>query len=406
LLFRENKPMTNLSRIIAYVRENRWAIQPRYLAIMRDLIEFRASGGKLTKEEVQEQIGPTKEDTAELYAAQERAELQGAGAVQVIPVFGIIAHHAYMVDDISGPRGTATETVSKKFKEALENHSVSAIVLNVHSPGGSVDGVEELAAEIRAARGQKRIVAVANAMAASAAYYIAAAADELVVTPSGEVGSIGVLSAHEDLSEALKMEGVKITLIHAGKYKVESNPFEPLTDEAREQIQKEVDVYYNAFVGSVAKGRGVSVATVRKDFGQGRMVTAKEAVSLGMADRVGTLEDTIARLLKAKPSSGRRAEDEGDEFTTRLDNTKDGTISITFDNIAETYTVNHWAQEEEESVEPAETKEEKAEEETAAETVEEVEESVESSSEDEDELYEWQTKIERWKQNALDNQES
>lgn len=306
--------MDRYSQIISYIREEPWAIRPSYLAVMRDIIRYRNAGGELTPEEVQARIGPSDKFVEELKAQQKAAESQGAGLVAVIPVFGIIAHHAHMVEDISGPQGTATERISEQIRAALYNPNIEKIVLNIHSPGGSVYGVEELAAEIRSARGKKPIIAVANAMAASAAYYIASAASEIVVTPSGEVGSIGVFSAHEDLSEALKMEGVKITLISAGKYKVETNPFEPLSDEAKDYEQSIVDKYYGLFINAVAKGRGLSASSVRKEFGQGRMVTAKEAVELGMADRVGTLEETLARLTSKKWSS-RKAE-EGDDGNT------------------------------------------------------------------------------------------
>jgi signal peptide peptidase SppA len=323
LLIKE-KEMDRYSQIISYIREQPWAIRASYLAVMRDIIHYRNAGGEVTPEEVQARIGPNDEFIQDLQAQQKAAERQGAGLVAVIPVFGIIAQHAHMVEDISGPRGTATERISEQIRGAIDNPNVEKIVLNIHSPGGSVYGVEELAAEIRSARGKKPIIAVANAMAASAAYYIASAASEIVVTPSGEVGSIGVFSAHEDLSEALKMEGVKITLISAGKYKTETNPFEPLSDEAREHEQSVVDKYYGLFVNSVAKGRGVSAATIRKDFGQGRMVTAKDAVGLGMADRVATLEDTLARAAKKR---GRSAEEDdfGYQFTFGAE---DGKITL------------------------------------------------------------------------------
>ena len=301
--------MDRYSQVISYIREQPWAIKASYLAVMRDIIHYRNAGGDLTPEETQARIGPSDRFIQELQAQQDRAQSQGAGIVAVIPIFGLIAHHAYMVEDISGPRGTATERVSERIRNALDDPNVEKIVLNIHSPGGSVYGVEELAAEIRSARGKKPIIAVANAMAASAAYYIASAASEIVVTPSGEVGSIGVFSAHQDLSEALKMEGVKITLIAAGKYKTETNPFEPLSDEAREYEQSMVDKYYGLFVNAVAKGRGVPAATVRRDFGQGRMVTAKDAVAAGMADRIGTLDETLARVTKKR---GRSAEEDGE----------------------------------------------------------------------------------------------
>lgn len=139
-------------------------------------------------------------------------------------------------------------------------------------------------------------MAIANHLAASAAYWIGSAADELVVTPSGEVGAIGVFAAHEDISKSLEMEGIAISLISAGKYKTEGNPYEPLSDEARAAIQAEVDGYYDMFVKAVARNRGVKPADVRGGFGEGRVVRAQQAVSLGMADRIATLDETIERL--------------------------------------------------------------------------------------------------------------
>jgi signal peptide peptidase SppA len=160
--------------------------------------------------------------------------------------------------------------------------------------------VPELAEEIRSARGKKPIIAVSNASMASAAYWIGSAASELVVTPSGQVGSIGVFSIHEDHSKQLAEEGVAVTLIRAGKYKTEGNPFEPLSDEARAAVQGEVDRYYSLFTRDVAKGRRVDVEAVRNGFGQGRMVNAQDALKLGMVDRVATLDDVLSEVLAGK----------------------------------------------------------------------------------------------------------
>jgi signal peptide peptidase SppA len=181
---------------------------------------------------------------------------------------------------------------------AVNDARIGAIVFDVNSPGGSVTGVDELSKMIYDARGSKPIVAVANHLMASAAYWIGTAADELVVTPSGEVGSIGVFAAHQDVSAAMEKEGVKTTLISAGKYKTEGNPFEPLTDEAHASIQARVDDYYSMFTKAVARNRGVNVADVRGGFGEGRVVGAQQAVSLGMADRVATLDDVISGLTR------------------------------------------------------------------------------------------------------------
>lgn len=282
--------------VVSFVRETPWALRPEKLAVITDLIRFRAEGGTLTPDQIQARIG-----------AATAPEARTAGAVAVLPVFGVIAQRLNLMMEMSG--GTSTERLAARFREALADPNVGAIVLQVDSPGGSVFGVEELASLIHRSRGEKPIVAVADSEAASAAYWIAAQADELVVTPSGEVGSIGVWAAHEDLSRLIDAEGVTVTLISAGKYKIEGNPYEPLGEEARAAMQGRVDDYYGMFVKAVARGRGVEASAVRSGFGEGRMVGAAQAVKLGMADRVATLDETIARLAGGRSArNGRRAE--------------------------------------------------------------------------------------------------
>ena len=278
------------ARTVQLISETPWAIHPSALATILTIVRDRADGGKLTDDEIRERIGGTRD----------RVE-QPSGGVAVLALHGPILPRANLFTEVSGL--TALEEFQASFRGALTDPDVSAIVLDVDSPGGVVDQVPEMADEIRAARGQKPIVAVANTMAASAAYWIATAADELVVTKSGEVGSIGVYAAHEDISGMEEKLGIKTTLVSAGKYKTEANPFEPLSDEARAEIQRSVDEFYGMFVAAVAKGRGVSRDTVRSDFGQGRMLSATRAVKARMADRIETLDETIARLT---PSTGRR----------------------------------------------------------------------------------------------------
>ena len=170
-------------------------------------------------------------------------------------------------------------------------------------------GLEELSAKLYAARGRKPIVAVANAQAASAAYYIGSSAKQFVVTPSGVIGSIGIVSVHTDTSAADEKIGLKRTIISTPKFKAEGNPHEALTEAARDYEQGLVDDFYGRFVGDVARNRSTTKADVETNFGQGRMVTAKDAVANGMADRIGTLEETVARLAGTSRSRNRlRAE--------------------------------------------------------------------------------------------------
>lgn len=278
--------MSKYARILRLVNEMPWAILPSKLAVIRDLLAFRAAGGQLTAEEVNTRLEA---------ASKERAGRGNGKGVAVLPLVGTIIPRADLISESSG--AVSVQRFTRALREAVTSKDVGGIVIDVDSPGGQVGGVSELANEIFKARGQKRITAVANGLAASAAYWIAAAADELVVTPTGQVGSIGVFAMHEDVSGLLEREGVAVNLISAGRYKVEGNPFEPLSDEARGAIQAQVDDYYNIFTSDVARFRGVSQSAVIDGFGEGRVVGSQAAMQSGMVDRVATMDEVIADMV-------------------------------------------------------------------------------------------------------------
>lgn len=270
--------------VVRMFQETPWALLPEKLLAMREVLILHLNGTRLSPEDVQARIGA---------AAPRRDAVQQRGTA-IIPVYGVIAPRADAMTQTSG--GTSIDRLTGAFRAAVRDDNVSAILLDVDSPGGSSDLVSEFAAEIRQARGSKPIVAIANTVAASAAYWIASQADEVVVTPSGSVGSIGVFAAHEDISGQEAQDGVKTTLISAGRYKVEANPYEPLSDEARAYIQSRVDEMYGMFVDDVAAGRSVTTGIVESGFGEGRMLSARSALDAGMVDRVETIDQTLHRL--------------------------------------------------------------------------------------------------------------
>lgn len=285
--------------IIRAVFDEPWAIMQTKLDAICALIQLRAAGGFVPQPEIDA-----------IVAASPRPAQRTSGAVAVIPVFGVIAQRMNLMTQMSG--GTSTEALAGAFREAVNDDAIGSIILNIDSPGGSVYGVQELADVIYGARGRKPVVAVANSLAASAAYWLGSQADEFVVTPSGEAGSIGVIASHIDQSAHNEAEGVRVSYITAGKFKAEGNPDEPLTDEGRGYIQSRVDAYYADFVKAVARGRGVKVSDVTGGMGEGRVVGARDAVRLGMADRVEPLEATIARLQSGRGWTRGRAAAEGD----------------------------------------------------------------------------------------------
>lgn len=288
------------ARIRRALREHPWAILPDAFDLVVEVLDRRIDGIDLSAEEIQARIEAARRSPAPAAAP---------GSVAVLPVYGVLAHRMHLFSNVS-QSGTSSEALTLAFRAALADPNVSTIVLDIDSPGGSVFGIQELADTIHESRGRKPVVAVANSLAASAAYWIAAQADELVVSPGGQVGSIGVFAAHDDVSKAAEAQGLRRTYISAGKYKVEGNPFEPLGDEARTEMQRVVDAYYDRFVRAVARGRGVSLTAVREGFGQGRTVISSEAVAAGMADREGTLQETLDRIAvrQAKAARANRAE--------------------------------------------------------------------------------------------------
>lgn len=228
------------------------------------------------------------------------------GGIAVIPLHGVIVPRADEFDEFFGLIGLTSWL--PRVEQAVADDAVGGVVLDIDSPGGMVDGVPEAAARLFALRGNKPIVAVANTLAASAAYWIGTAADKLFVTPSGEVGSIGVVSMHMDYSAMLEADGIDVTIFTAGKYKAEFTPYKPLTDAAKAHEQGVIEDIYGEFVAAVAKHRGVPASRVRSDYGEGRVVAAKPAVAAGMADGVRSLAEVIAGMQGEAASRGRKAE--------------------------------------------------------------------------------------------------
>jgi signal peptide peptidase SppA len=272
-----------------------WALMPETLAVMQALLNRWASGEKLGDDQIRAAIGDAPEASA---TRRERERASGGDLIAVIPVFGVIGHRAHLVEGLSSGVNTSTEILGQQIRAALADPAIAAIVLDVDSPGGSVFGVGELADLIYSARSQKEIVASINSLAASAGYWIASAASRVYITPGGMAGSIGVWSAHEDWSKALELKGVKTTLISAGKYKVENNPYEPLTEEGRDAEQQTVNKYYGLFTKSVARHRNAGVADVRNGYGEGRVLLADDAIKANLADEIATFDEVIGGLSK------------------------------------------------------------------------------------------------------------
>jgi len=178
------------------------------------------------------------------------------------------------------------------LEAAAKDDAVTAIVLDIDSPGGSISGVDDTAQAVRAANAKKPVTAFTGGMMASAAYWIGSAAGRVVTSRTGELGSIGVFMVHEDWSKFDERLGITTTVIKAGKYK--ALHLEPITDESRAVMQAEVDAVNDIFIASVADGRGVDEKAVRERMADGRVFIGQKAVDAGLADKVQSLDEVIS----------------------------------------------------------------------------------------------------------------
>jgi len=278
--------------VLAAFAASPWALEPGYMRSAIAILANRAMGQPATE-------GKAISDTK----AREVAKAEGG--IAVMPIMGLISQRVDAMDEACGGGGMSIERATKTFRAQRDDDAVKAIILNIDSPGGGTYGVDEFAREIRESRGVKPIIAQVNSLMASAAYWIGAAADEIVVTPGGVAGSIGVYSVHQDISAALAKAGIAPTLIREGEFKAETNGFGPLSAAGEEQLRSLVLDAATAFRDSVAESRGVSRKAVIEKFGDGKVFGAKELVERGMADRIATLDETIARYgVPTKRQSG------------------------------------------------------------------------------------------------------
>lgn len=219
-------------------------------------------------------------------------EAGGDDKIAVIPIHGTLVRRTVGLEAESGLASYAA--IASQLDAALANPNVTAILLDIDSPGGESGGVFDLADRIRSAASVKPVWAVANDMAFSAAYALASGASRIFVSRTGGVGSIGVIAMHVDQSAKDAQDGVRYTAVFAGDRKNDLNPHQPITGEAHAFLQGEVNRVYDLFVETVAKNRGVGAEAVVAT--QAGLFFGKDAVSAGLADAVGSFDDALAQL--------------------------------------------------------------------------------------------------------------
>jgi ClpP class serine protease len=241
---------------------------------------------------------PQDEITRRMYGPQSLAMRKGErrddskrmamhGSVARIPIDGPIYRYADFFTAVSG--GITTDALGRDFQAALDDPAVTAILLAIDSPGGEATGINELADAIYAARGVKPIVAYIEGIGASAAYWIASAADLVVVDDTARVGSIGTVMAYPDPT---KQASRSLTFVSAQSPKKRPDPH---SDSGKAYLQGLVDDMTEVFIAKVARNRGIDAADVLAV--EGGMVIGQQAVDAGLADLLGSEEGALGALL-------------------------------------------------------------------------------------------------------------
>ncbi|WP_374698717.1 S49 family peptidase [Wolbachia endosymbiont (group B) of Limnophora tigrina] len=205
----------------------------------------------------------------------------------IIPIHGILTKKSETFDDIFGM--TSYNQIEAQITQAIEDSDIETILLDIDSPGGEVNGVFDLADFIYSVRGKKRIIAIANDDAYSAAYAIASSAEKVFVSRTSGVGSIGVIASHIDQSGFNEKQGIKYTTIFAGSRKNDLNPHKPINSEGLESLREEIDRLYEMFVQLIARNRNLSIEAIKST--EAGLYFGKNAVDNGLADGITILSE-------------------------------------------------------------------------------------------------------------------
>lgn len=212
---------------------------------------------------------------------------RGQSKLAIIPIQGVLTK--------DGPAwfGSNYDTITTALDSAGSDPDVKRIILAVDSPGGEVIGLPETAAVLAQVAKVKPVSAIVEGTAASAAYWLTSQAGDISLTPSGEVGSVGVRMMHVDVSQALLDAGIKVTELYSGAFKAEWSPYSPLTQDAVDNMQPRLNEVHAAFIKAVATGRGgrVSAGIASQRFGEGRMFSATDALKHGLVDKLQSASD-------------------------------------------------------------------------------------------------------------------
>lgn len=277
-----------------------WAITPEMHNEIRSIYAKHLRGEKIDIKDIEAKTGKTLENKEQDYEV--------INNTAIITIDGVIAKKMNLLSRISG--GVSTQLIERDIRNTIEDSDIEKLILYMDTPGGTVDGTFELANFIFEQRGKKPIITFTDGQLASAGYLIGAATDAIYISGNTtQVGSIGVVAAHEDYSKMEEKIGIKTTEIYSGRYKRIVSQYAPLSEDGRRTMQEEVDYLYSVFIDAVAKFRGTTSEDVlnRMSTDSKRIFIGHQAINAGLVDGVSTLNSLIYRSQKEERTQRVRA---------------------------------------------------------------------------------------------------
>lgn len=280
------------------IMSSAWSILPRNFEEINAIYETHMRGEKIDIVSMQKQMKALflDEDDEEMIFGNANIKIENG--VAILPIRGVITLRNTFFTFLFG--GASIESLSRDFAKLVDDDSIHSIILDIDSPGGSVDGIQEFSKQIFDARNKKNIISSTSSMMASAAYWIGSAADIVRITSGTvQVGSIGVIVRHTDRSKLENEIGIKTTEVVAGKYKDITTETAPLSTQGRQTLQQHVDFIYTVFLEDVARNRATSVEDVLTNMADGRIFIGEQSIEAGLADGVSTLPELVDELQTA-----------------------------------------------------------------------------------------------------------
>jgi len=290
-----------MSQILSVLQQQVWAVESVSLGNMAKVLVRHAMGDKLPVEQIA--LITTERDRVHARMVQVQAEANSSagvfrrGSVAWIGIGGVLVKRASQVNGASQPRGTSYEAIKTQFRAAVGNPEVRSILLHIDSPGGAVDGIMDLAAEIR--KSPKPVWAICDGMAASGGYWLASSASKVLASSvDALIGSIGVYIVVVDTSAKAEKEGVKVHLIASGgdeSIKGQGTDGVPVKPDAIANWQRIVNKCADHFYGHVVNVRKLAKEQQKSAF-TGGVFMASDAYGMGLIDGVDTVDNTLAAM--------------------------------------------------------------------------------------------------------------